>query len=100
MAEWAKRLPALLKQEKVAAAEMYKYTTKLKLLFKKNDPQVSQLFSLLDITLDKVGNLNLVHVDAISIAAIIAELQVILKNEWEVTKSRITYETEGSKIAD
>lgn len=97
MAEWSERLSVLWKKEKAAAAEMYKYTAKLKLLFKKNDPQVSRLFSLLDVTLTKVGNLDLVHVDDKSIADIIAELQVILKNEWEVTKSRIVHETDGSK---
>jgi hypothetical protein len=89
IAEWTERLVELWKQEKNAAAEMYKYVAKLKLLFKKNDPQVTQLFILLDATLAKVGDLKLVHVDDASIAMIIAELQIILKDEWEVTKTRI-----------
>lgn len=97
MAEWSERLPILWKQEKAAAAEMHKYTAKLKLLFKKNDPQVLRLFSLIDETLNKIGNTALVNVDNELISEIISELQVVLKNEWEVTKHRIVYETENTK---
>lgn len=92
MNEWKERLPVLYLKEKEAAAEMYKHTAKLKLLFKKNDQQVAQLFTLLDATLSKVGNLDLMHVDKEAIDEIVGELQIVLKNEWEVTKSRILNE--------
>lgn len=95
MKEWNERLPVLYLKEKEAAAEMYKYTAKLKLLFKKNDQQVVRLFTLLDATLNKVGNLDLVRIEEQTIAEIVGELQVVLKNEWEVTKSRILNETGG-----
>jgi len=89
MIEWKERLPVLYLKEKEVAAEMYRHTAKLKLLFKKNDPQVARLFILLDATLSKVGNLDLVRIDEKPIAEIVGELQIVLKNEWEVTKSRI-----------
>jgi len=90
--EWNEQLPVLYLKEKEAAAEMYRYTAKLKLLFKKNDQQVARLFELLDTTLRKVGDRNLTHIDEIAIAEIVGEIQIVLKNEWEVTKSRISNE--------
>ncbi len=87
--EWKEELKALYLKDKVLAAEMHKHTAKLKLLFKRNDQQVARLFTLLDATLSKVGNLELVHIDEEAIAEIVGELQIVLKNEWEVTKNRI-----------
>jgi hypothetical protein len=87
--EYKAKLPVLYVQEKQAAAELYKYSSKIKLLFKKDDPQVAKLFQLLDGLCGKVGNLELRGIETSVIDEVVLELQTILKHEWEVTKERI-----------
>jgi hypothetical protein len=70
-----------------ARAEFYRLHSKLKLLFKPNDPNTKELLDILD---DAKANLysDPLRVDDACIDKIVSELQAILKDEWEVTKDR------------
>jgi len=78
--------------ERAAASEIHKYVSKIKLMFKPADPQTSKLFSLLDGVIEKIGDKDLRQLNNVVIEEIVAELQVILKSEWEITKTRMAKE--------
>lgn len=82
----------LYEREKAVAAEIYKFNSKIKLLFKKGDPKAVQLFRLLDDVRDKLGDNEIRQLNNGVIDEIVIELQIILKDEWEVTKERISKE--------
>ncbi len=69
-------------------AQYYKVSSKLKLLFKKDDPLTSNLFSKISEVNELFYNLETTSLDNETIESIVEELQVILKEEWEVTKKR------------
>jgi hypothetical protein len=75
-----------------ARSEFYKFHSKLKLLFKPNDADASQLLELLDEARTNLIQ-NPLLVDDQFIDRIVSELQVILKTEWEVTKNRTWLES-------
>ncbi len=60
----------------------------LKLLFKKDEPETKTLFILLDSVGELFYDLEKAHLDNDKVESITAELQGVLKTEWEVTKSR------------
>lgn len=90
--EKAEQVSSLYANERAIASEIYKHISKIKLMFKKGDQQAVRLFSLLDQVREKIGDLEVRRLDDASIEEIIAELQVILKSEWEVTKMRMWQE--------
>ena len=61
-------------------------------MFKKNDPQAVRLFALLDQVLQNIGDSRVRQLDHKIIEEIVAELQIILKSEWEITKARMWQE--------
>jgi len=69
-------------------SEFYKREAKLKLLFKKNDEDAKELFSTIELAKSQIGKTDLILLDDNLINNIIAELQIVLKKEWEVTKNR------------
>ena len=79
--------------ERTAASDIHKYVAKIKLMFKKDDPQALKLFSLLDQVKEKLSDLNVRQLDHAIIEDIVGELQVILKSEWETTKARMWQES-------
>ena len=78
--------------ERVAASEIHKNVAKIKLMFKKNDAQAVSLFNLLDQVLKTIGDPNVRALNNKIIEDIVAELQIILKSEWETTKARMWQE--------
>lgn len=76
----------LLKQLR---AKYYRLFSKLQLLFKKGDPSTVELFELLDSIKDNIYNFDTTTLDDDQINKVIECLQVVLKEEWEVTKSRV-----------
>ncbi|MEZ8103445.1 hypothetical protein [Vibrio bivalvicida] len=68
-------------------ADFYQLHAKIKLFFKANDSNAEKLLSLLTQARNQMGNGSITFDDAL-IDSIVNELQVILKNEWEVTKDR------------
>ena len=83
------RVSDLYQKERLIGAEIYKFTSKIKLLFKQDDPKAVALFKLLDAVKAKLGDLEIRQLDDKVIDEITSELQVILKDEWEETKKRI-----------
>ena len=79
----------LYEKERLIGADIYKFTSKIKLLFKKGDPQAKTLFTLLDGVKARLGDLEVRQLDNDVIDSITSELQIILKDEWEVTKQMI-----------
>lgn len=75
--------------EAAAASEIHKYISKIKLMFKPSDPQALKLFSLLNKVIESIGNIETRRLDSAIIEEIVAELQIILKTEWETTKTRM-----------
>ncbi len=71
-----------------ARSRYFRELSKLKLLFKKDEPETKVLFQLLDSVGELFYDLEKTHVDNDKIEGIISELQDVLKTEWEVTKSR------------
>jgi hypothetical protein len=69
-------------------ANFYKHSSKIKLLFKKDDPETKRLFSLLDEIRSNMSDVNVRRLRDEDIDNMVSELQIILKNEWEVTKDR------------
>jgi hypothetical protein len=78
-------------EERVAVAEMRKYVAKIKLLFKPNDAQAAQLFLLLAEIIGATNDSKVVSIDDTVVNDIVAEIQVILKAEWETTKKRMAH---------
>lgn len=70
-----------------ARADFYQQHAKIKLFFKPDDPNTSNLLTLLETVRDAMGN-DSTSLDNLSIDNIVAELQEILKREWETTKNR------------
>ena len=68
-------------------AEFYKIHSKLVLLFKPSDSQVINLMDLLKNVRSALYD-NPLQVNDELIDAVLAELQKVLKTEWETTKSR------------
>lgn len=68
-------------------ANFYQLHAKVKLMFKKDDPQAEKLMDHLKQARENMGN-DSISLDNALIDNIVSELQVILKNEWEVTKNR------------
>lgn len=68
-------------------AEFYKIHSKLVLLFKPSDSQVINLMDLLNNVRSALYDNPLQVTDEL-IDAVLAELQKVLKTEWETTKSR------------
>lgn len=75
--------------ERAAAAEIHKYVAKIKLLFKPADAQTLKLFSLLNQVVEQVGNTEVRQLNNAIIEEIVTEVQIILKTEWEITKTRM-----------
>lgn len=69
-------------------SEFYKKEAKLKLLFKKDDGDVKQLFLIIDSVKSQIGKPGVISLDDNAIINMVTELQIVLKNEWEVTKNR------------
>lgn len=78
--------------ERSAASEIYKNVSKIKLMFKPVEPQAAKLFSLLDRVIERIGDIEMRRLDNTIIDEIVAELQGILKAEWEITKMRMAKE--------
>ncbi len=78
--------------ERAAASEIYRNISKIKLMFKPVDPQAAKLFSLLDKVIERIGDTEMRALDNTIIDEIVAELQGILKAEWEITKMRMAKE--------
>lgn len=70
-----------------ARSDFYQFHSKIRLFFKPDDPQAEKLLELLDKARSNMIN-DKKHLDDSLIDSINYELQVILKNEWEVTKNR------------
>tara|TARA_R110001592_G_scaffold227648_3_gene483907 strand:+ start:2085 stop:2750 length:666 start_codon:yes stop_codon:yes gene_type:complete len=68
-------------------AQFYQFHAKIKLLFKNDDPQAKELIIYLEQARKNMGN-DSTSLDNALIDNIVSELQIILKNEWEVTKNR------------
>ncbi|MEA2120575.1 hypothetical protein [Halovibrio sp. HP20-50] len=68
-------------------ASFYQLHSKVKLFFKPSDPQATKLMEYLGDARKNMGN-DSTSLDDELIDNIVSELQVILKNEWEVTKNR------------
>jgi hypothetical protein len=68
-------------------ANFYQLHAKVKLMFKKNDPKAEKLMNYLKQARENMGN-DSTSLDNALIDNIVSELQIILKNEWEVTKNR------------
>ena len=69
-------------------ANFHMHSAKIKLLFKNGDEQTENLFQLIDDAREKMSNTETRSLDNQKIDNVISELQIILKNEWEVTKTR------------
>lgn len=69
-------------------SEFYKRESKLRLLFKKDDKETEELFSIIESVKNSIGDPEVTSLDDDSINNIVSELQLILKTEWEVTKNR------------
>lgn len=91
-AQQRQKASELYQKERLIGAEIYKFTSKIKLLFKHGDPQAAGLFNLLDAVKSKLGDLEIRQLDDKIIDEITSELQIILKDEWEVTKRMIARE--------
>lgn len=70
-----------------ARGEFYKFSSKIRLMFKPQDKKSLQLFELLDKARSSLGN-DSTSLDNDIIDEINLELQKLLKVEWEVTKNR------------
>lgn len=68
--------------------KFYRLYSKLKLLFKKDDPSTVELFEFLDSIKDSIYDFDTTELQDDQIKNVIASLQVVLKAEWEVTKAR------------
>ncbi|OXX63844.1 hypothetical protein [Vibrio sp. V15_P4S5T153] len=68
-------------------ADFYQLHAKIKLFFKADDSNAEELLRLLIQARNQMGN-DSTTLDNALIDSIVDELQVILKNEWEVTKDR------------
>ncbi|CAM3848210.1 hypothetical protein [Rheinheimera salexigens] len=68
--------------------KFYRLYSKLKLLFKKDDPSTVDLFKLLDLIKDSIYDFDTTELKDDQINNVIVSLQVVLKAEWEVTKAR------------
>ncbi|PMG99385.1 hypothetical protein [Vibrio lentus] len=66
----------------------YRVSSKLKLFFKKGDPAVATLFFLINGVKDDIHDLDKTHLEEDKLNKIVAELQLVLKAEWEETKKR------------
>ncbi|PHQ23654.1 hypothetical protein CLH62_20465 [Marinobacter guineae] len=69
-------------------SQYYRLASKLKMLFKQNEPETKRLFEVLDGVKKDVYDFNTMTLKDEKIEVIVEELQKILKTEWEVTKSR------------
>jgi len=78
-------------EERVAIAEMRKHAAKIKLMFKPRDPQAAPLFLLLTKTIEATNDTAVVSINDALVDDIVAQIQVILKAEWEITKERMVY---------
>ena len=67
--------------------DFYKFNSKIRLMFKPNDKNSAELFTLLEEARISLGS-DSTSLDNNIIDKINLELQVILKDEWEVTKNR------------
>lgn len=74
-------------------SEFYKKEAKLRLLFKKDDKETVELFKLIHSVKASIGSTTIDSLDDNVIKNITSELQVVLKNEWEVTKNRTWLKT-------
>lgn len=75
-------------QLRVKKSQYYKCASKLKLCFKRDEPQTNTLFSIIKKTNDSFDDFKTSSLDAGTVDEIIIELQIILKSEWETTKER------------
>ncbi len=69
-------------------SKYFRTMSKLKLLFKRDEPETTTLFDTLSSVGELFYDLEKTHIDNKKVETITTELQVILKAEWEVTKSR------------
>lgn len=69
-------------------SQYYRLASKLKMLFKQDEPEAKHLFKVLDGVKKDVYDFNTMTLKDEKIEVIVNELQRILKTEWEVTKSR------------
>lgn len=74
-------------------AEFYRKEAKLRLLFKKGDADTVALFEIIESAKSKIGLPEVDSLDDTVIQNITNELQIVLKNEWEVTKNRTWLKT-------
>lgn len=72
----------------IKRSEYYRVSSKLKLLFKKDDPSTSAVFKLINDVKDDINDFEKMHLEESEIDKIILHFQEILKSEWEVTKER------------
>jgi hypothetical protein len=68
-------------------SEFYKLHSKIILLFKPSDSQTTSLMNLLNEVRTSLYD-NPLQVDDDKLGLLLGELQIILKKEWETTKSR------------
>ncbi|WPK51889.1 hypothetical protein [Vibrio fluvialis] len=69
-------------------SHFYNCSSRLKLLFKKDEPQTSKLFNCIDAVDSLFEDLETTIISKSQIDEVISSLQEVLKAEWEVTKSR------------
>jgi len=67
--------------------KFYRLYSKLKLLFKKDDPSTAELFEFLDSIKDSVYDFDTTKLQDDQVKNVIVSLQEVLKAEWEVTKA-------------
>ncbi|MBY5920793.1 hypothetical protein [Ferrimonas balearica] len=68
--------------------EYYQVSSKLKLLFKKDEPSMKKAFEIMSSIKEEIYDFDTTHLEEDKIDSLISELQDALKEEWEVTKSR------------
>jgi hypothetical protein len=74
-------------------SDFYYFTSKVKLLFKKEEPSTEGLFVLLRKAKDELYDFDKSNLNDEMIDDIISEFQDILKSEWETTKERSWHKT-------
>jgi len=75
--------------------EYYRVSSKLKLLFKKDEPSMKAAFGIVSEIQEDIFDLDKTHIEEKMIEDLVSELQVVLKEEWKVTKKRSWSESQA-----
>lgn len=73
---------------RVNIAKFHRLHSKLKLFFKKDEPETVELFKLLQVVHDKAVTVDEFTTSDTEVDEIIEALQIVLKSEWDATKDR------------